>query len=94
MYAINLANVRQLSRTNLTVSSVSRPLADGVRVELLLSGPSIPERLNTNPIFFELHGTSPDLVLFDGMAQAIIHFAMERREPIHVLGRMKSARAS
>lgn len=72
----------------LTVSSVRRQLPDCVRFELLLAGPSVPERLNTNPIFFELYGTSPDLVLLDGMVQAIIHFAMECHEPVHVLGRL------
>jgi hypothetical protein len=72
----------------LTLSSIRRQLPDGVRFELLLTGPSVPERLNTNPIFFELYGTSPHLVLLDGMVQAIIHFAMQRHESVHVLGRL------
>ena len=72
----------------LTVSVVTRPLPDSVRVELLLTGPSVPERLSADPVFFELHGASPDLVLLDGMVQAIVHFAMTRREPVHVSGRV------
>jgi hypothetical protein len=63
----------------LTLSSLRRQVPDGVRFELLLTGPSVPERLSTNPIFFELYGTSPHLVLLDGMVQAIFASPANRK---------------
>ena len=73
----------------LILNAERKDVDTGSRVELTLTGSAAPPQLQDQPIFFELDGSdAADLELLDGFAGAVIHCAMERRQPLHINGRL------